>query len=433
MLIAIAAHLCFGIFALPSLLLLDDIDRKELERIAKAREETQEQLKQQQKEMRVRVRTEELPQPEEREKPEEEKKEERAEKVDLDKKVVEQVTNEETPEDAEFVSMEANKVDEERRARETTLKQVLPGNEMPQEIEDTGSPDPDVERDSKDEDPAEASEQLAAAVPKQSSSPTPDQAERRVEKDVTQKPDETTPKKVTEDGAYKVEEESSPVVKQESKDGPRAKVDPRKLFGPPSETDYERVFGEAEPKPKSDGSGEKRRRLFSDYAEKQKKIRASLENMIPEIQPGNHTAVNADRAVYAGYISSLHRRIHQRWANEFLMTVATRFPANSPMHDPNLSTKLEFIIDAQTGEFEEVTIVEASGVMMFDSEAVATAWSIGKRPNPPPQIVSPDGNVYIHWTFWRDGRQCGVFGASVYLMQRDEGGVPRRQRTDLPK
>ena len=28
---------------------------------------------------------------------------------------------------------------------------------------------------------------------------------------------------------------------------------------------------------------------------------------------------------------------------------------------------------------------------------------------------SPDGKAYIHWTYWRDQRQCGVFGVKVFI------------------
>jgi hypothetical protein len=27
--------------------------------------------------------------------------------------------------------------------------------------------------------------------------------------------------------------------------------------------------------------------------------------------------------------------------------------------------------------------------------------------------------VYLHWNFWRDQRQCGVFGASIFLVEKD--------------
>jgi hypothetical protein len=47
--------------------------------------------------------------------------------------------------------------------------------------------------------------------------------------------------------------------------------------------------------------------------------------------------------------------------------------------------------------------------------------------------VSPNGKIYVHWTFYRDGRQCGVFGASIYLMTTDAEGRVTREKTDMPK
>ena len=113
--------------------------------------------------------------------------------------------------------------------------------------------------------------------------------------------------------------------------------------------------------------------------------------------------------------------------------IDTQYPRSHPLQNPNLSTTLEFVIDARSGEFEAVTIVKGSGEMLFDAEAISVAWAIGPRPNPPPQIVSPNGKIYVHWTFWRDGRQCGVFGASIYLMLTDSEGRVMKTRTDMPK
>ncbi|CAN0386235.1 unnamed protein product, partial [Laminaria digitata] len=370
----------------------------------------------------------EKPRPEEKEdekKPDEEPKKEAIVEPEAEKRVkieipvektVEQVTNEEEPTEAKFVSSQANKVEEETRAVDTTLKDVIPSNTPTEIIDDAGSPDPDTQRSDRNEDPAMASDAMAMAVKQQTSS---ERNEPERSKDVEKQTVEDREKNqdVSEDGVRKVEEETtSPVVKDENNDGPKAKVDPKRLFGPPSVTDYERVFGDDQPNPKSDGSGKKRRRMFTRHAEKQRALKGSLENMIPEIKPGNHTSVNAHRSVYAGYISSLHRRIHARWANQFLVMLDTQYPRSHPLQNPSLSTTLEFKIDARTGEFESIIPVQGSGELMFDAEAISVAWGIGPRPNPPPQIVSPDGKIYIHWTFWRDGRQCGVFGASIYLM-----------------
>lgn len=442
--VALICHALFLVFALPVVLRVEPSDYKKRE------------PKPQEQEMRIVVRSvtpEEIPEkievpldmkeffsqtddvPEKQKPPEEDLEKLEEIEIDIEKKTVEQVTNEERPEEAKFLSSQDNKTEKETRAKETTLKEVLPSNEKTAEQEDTGSPDPDVERSDRDEDPAEQSQALAMAVKQRSTSENQNSSESS-QKEAEKAPDETKQNlDKSEDGVKKYEEDSSktPVVKNNDSDGPPSKVDPKRLFGPPSLTDYERVYGDESPKPKSDGSGKERRRLFSNYAEKQRALKGSLENMIPEIQPGNHTSVNAHRSVYAGYIGALHRRIHARWANQFLVTVDTQYPRSHPLQNPNLETVLEFVIDARSGKFETVTIVKGSGEMLFDAEAISVAWSIGPRPNPPPQIVSPNGKIYVHWTFYRDGRQCGVFGASIYLMTADSEGRIIREKTDMPK
>ena len=445
--VALICHALFFAFALPVVLRVEPLEYDPKPRDQKANED---------KEMRVVVRTftpEELPEkikipldkkeffsqtddvPEDQKPPEEDLEKLEDIEIDIEKKTVQQVTNEERPEEAKFLSDQDNKTEKETRAEETTLKEVLPSNERTPEQDDAGSPDPDVERSDRDEDPAEKSEAIAMAVKQRSTSQNKDASESSQEK--TERAPEETKQNLekSEDGVKKYEEETSksPVVKNNDSDGPPSKVDPKRLFGPPSVTDYERVYGDESPKPKSDGSGKERRRLFSNYAEKQRALKGSLENMIPEIQPGNHTSVNAHRSVYAGYIGALHRRIHARWANRFLVMIDTQYPRSHPLQNPNLSTTLEFVIDARSGEFEAVTIVKGSGEMLFDAEAISVAWAIGPRPNPPPQIVSPNGKIYVHWTFWRDGRQCGVFGASIYLMLTDSEGRVMKTRTDMPK
>ena len=430
---ALVVHGLFFVFALPQLLKADPQDAPQ-EKAAKAPEE-----------MRVTVRSMPRPEPEPREKEEEpepkpaepepvepEPEVKVAEVIPIDRKVVEQVTNAQRPTEAQFVSDKDNKTARETRAKETTMKEVLPSDTPTPELEDTGSPDPDVERDSKDEDPAQASEALAMAVKQPTSSPRDERERARDTPEQKTQPSEARPPE--EDGQLKPDEQTeSPVIKQKPTDGPRAKVDPKRLFGPPSVSDYERVFGKEAPTPKSAGDGKKRRRLFANHAEKQRALKGSLENMIPEIQPGNHTSVNAHRSVYVGYINALHRRIHARWAGRFLIMLDTQYPRSHPMQDPTLGVTLEFVIDAKTGEFEEVTVVQTSGQLQFDAEAITTAWAIGPRPNPPPQIVSQNGKIYVHWTFWRDGRQCGVFGASIYLMLKDKDGNTFRSQTDMPE
>ena len=67
------------------------------------------------------------------EKKEEKKEPEEFEKKDLNRKAVVQQTNEQVPEEAQYLSQEANKTDKETRARKTTTENVAPGK--PQEVD----------------------------------------------------------------------------------------------------------------------------------------------------------------------------------------------------------------------------------------------------------------------------------------------------------
>ena len=362
----------------------------------------------------------------------------------LNRKVVIQETNEQQPTKAEYLSEQANATLEQTRAEQTTMKDVLPGKPAPEPPDDAGQPDPDPVRDTRDEDAARATQRpqeiaMSVPTPKPSRELSPPQA-KAPPQDKAPPDSSKEPLKESDDGpmVYKdLRKNKDELVKvdPDATDSPlvrkpdptarpqRGRPDPNTIFNAPQVADYERAFGQKDDAPTTEQPQNKRRRMFSNIKRRQQNLKASLENMIPEIQPGNHTSVNAHPAVYAGYIASLHRKIHARWADDFLMALDTSYPRDHPMQDPKLGVTLEFVIQAKSGKFEAVNIVRSSGLLMFDAEAIDTAWAIGDRPNPPPQIISPNGKIYIHWTFWRDGRQCGVFGASILLLTEDGSRV----------
>ena len=381
--------------------------------------------------MRVTVRTHEDPVVPPKEDPEVEPPEEKPlEPEELEeprarRKIVEQVTNEVRPEEANYVSPQDNSTPEETRATETTYEDVIPSNEPPDKPDEAAGPEVDPNPDVDVEDAPNEPEQVAMAVNKPDATLDPEPTDAKPKEDAhVHEPTES----IDESSPLEAKERSS----KDDRPDTDVKVDPKKLFGQPSLSDYEKVLGKNDPDPSTLEPTKKRRRLFRNLAERQKLVKGSLENFIVEIQPGNHTAVNAHRAIYAGYINSIHRRIHKRWADGFLITIDTTYPRSDPLQNPSLNTTLEFIIDASTGEFDAVNLVRSSGEYMFDAEAVATAWAVGKRPNPPPQIVSPNGKIYLHWNFWRDGRQCGVMTVSVFLKKVDEEGRVISTETDRP-
>lgn len=345
------------------------------------------------------------------------------------KKIVVQETNAKTPpKPTRYVSDQANRTEVETRARKTTMADALPGKTVPDQLKEATSPDPTPSQDarheqSKPEPPTKKTkpqQELAMAIkrprplpdrpkppdlPKTTPSPTP--------------PERPAPERpITPDGALPKTDPSRDPVVQPDPSPARPKLSPRDLFDV-NPSDYNKVFGERKPSHDTYTPNRRRMKMFGRLDERQRALKASLENMIPEIQAGNHTSVNAHPSVYAGYIQSIHRRIHARWADTYLSILDTQYPRSHPLQDPALNVTIEFVIDAQSGEFEKVTIVHSSGQLQFDAEAIAVVQGIGKRPNPPPQIISANGKVYIHWNFFRDGRQCGVFHAHVYLRTGD--------------
>jgi hypothetical protein len=350
--------------------------------------------------------------------------------VELQKDVL-QENNSETPTEAKFVSDNANKVEEETVAEETTFVEALPGDSVPEDVAEATTPTPDVENvagddapEAPDAPPEEPAAEVAMAVkpPIADTKPPVETFGPISEEWKESQPDPEAP---GERPPVEQPPVDSPVVKKKPDD---PKLDPNQMKGlfNPTVGEVAKIYAD-------DPIGEvrptrRKRRVLARHAKRQRLMRASLENMISEVKPGNHTSVNAQKAVYAGYIGAIHRRIHARWANQYLPMLDTRQTFDPQLSDPTLMTKLEFVIDADSGEFEAVNVVKSSGVLAYDAEAIDTAWSIGRRPNAPAPLVSPNGKVYVHWSFWRDGRQCGVFGAAVYIVNKDGS----RKKTDAP-
>ena len=76
-------------------------------------------------------------------------------------------------------------------------------------------------------------------------------------------------------------------------------------------------------------------------------------------------------------------------------------------------------------------IVKTSGITAFDIaalDAVDRAQPFGPAPG---AIVSPDGNVYLHWEFHRDEVfACSTQGARPFILNTP--GRPRKRRSRPP-
>ena len=369
--------------------------------------------------------------PEEEE--EEEPSEDPPEDTPLDRYAVDQVTDDEEPDEADHVSDEAHRTEEETIAEVTTTEDVEPEDD-PEAMEQEA----DTEREIAMHTPEEEFEEPDLVDAEEF-----DEPEEFDESEELDEPEELDEQPDTEEFQDLSPEDSEP---QEAiaEDETREYRDPNEMFLAADSSDEvseveqpaerESIFEQdaatarevLERKPGTSGEERPRRgrRLLSNWRDNEAAMRANLENFVPHIQPGNHTSVNARAAAHASYIARIHRNIHPKWAESFIPRMSRNFSSSDPINDQSLEVVVEIVIDASSGEVVETGRARPSGHDLFDAEASNIARAVGPQPDPPESIVSPDGKVYIHWTFWRDQRRCGTFGASIYRLQ--ESGEQRR-------
>ena len=104
------------------------------------------------------------------------------------------------------------------------------------------------------------------------------------------------------------------------------------------------------------------------FQQKQARLQAALENFIPEVKPGNQTALNTRAAPFAAYITRMHRSIHQLWGFGQMEDWDEK-PGSSPYNNPNLLTTLELVLNGD-GTIDKVTVVKASGYLPYDAAAI---------------------------------------------------------------
>ena len=145
--------------------------------------------------------------------------------------------------------------------------------------------------------------------------------------------------------------------------------------------------------------------------------KSAIENYVPHVKASNVTALNTRAAPFASYLNAMHQRIHVIFADEFLVALDQR-PKNDPINNYEMHTELELIMNQTDGSVITMGVIKTSGVTAFDInalEAVNKASPFGK---PPAEIVSPDGNVYVHWEFYRDPNYaCSTYFARPIILK----------------
>jgi TonB family protein len=144
--------------------------------------------------------------------------------------------------------------------------------------------------------------------------------------------------------------------------------------------------------------------------------KSALENYVPSVRPGNQTALNTGRSAFASYLIAMHKRIHPIFADSFLGSL-DQLPATHPLNDPRLRTEIEIILEQKSGDLVRMGVTNASGTVAFDIAALESVRRAAPFGQPPPEVVSPDGNVYVHWAFRRNTEACSTFNARPFMLK----------------
>jgi len=144
------------------------------------------------------------------------------------------------------------------------------------------------------------------------------------------------------------------------------------------------------------------------------RYRSAIENYVPSVKPGDATALNTAANAFAGYLNQVHSRIHPIFADEFLASL-DQLPASHPMNDQKLVTAIEMVLEREEGRLVRRGVTHTSGITAFDISAIAAIERAAPFGTPPSEIVSPDGKVYVHWEFRRDGMACSTLYAQPII------------------
>ena len=161
------------------------------------------------------------------------------------------------------------------------------------------------------------------------------------------------------------------------------------------------------------------------------RYKSAIENYVPSVKPGNQTALNTAAVPFASYLNQIHSRIHPIFADTFLASLSA-LPSSHPMNDPNLITALEIVVDREEGRLVRRGVTRTSGITAFDISAIASVDRAAPFGAPPSEIVSPDGNVYLHWEFRRDDMACSTMFAHPFILNVQPKPAPVPATPPLP-
>jgi hypothetical protein len=152
--------------------------------------------------------------------------------------------------------------------------------------------------------------------------------------------------------------------------------------------------------------------------------RPAIENYVASVKLGNQTALNTAAVPFATYLNHIHNRLHPIFALSYL-DFLDGLPGSAGLHDNEMATNLEIVLSQANGSIVKMGVTRTSGVTAFDIAALDAVQRASPFGAPPPSIVSPDGNVYLHWEFHRNPLlACSTYFARPFLIKVPQKTAP---------
>jgi outer membrane biosynthesis protein TonB len=118
---------------------------------------------------------------------------------------------------------------------------------------------------------------------------------------------------------------------------------------------------------------------------------------------GDFTALNSDRALYYSFYSRIDDAIRPRWVNYVRATLYElernpRFNGNQVWGNQEWRSELEILLDRE-GNYESSILRTSSGVAKLDAAPSQAFRDAAQIQHPPPEMVKSDGKIHLYYSF----------------------------------
>jgi TonB family protein len=114
-------------------------------------------------------------------------------------------------------------------------------------------------------------------------------------------------------------------------------------------------------------------------------------NDLLNLPTADRLALNTQKIQFAGYLNRIRRLVNFYW-DQNLQNLPTAARAN--LSRAAYQTEVFVVLDGRGG-LESVEITQSSGSRPLDNAVVRAFQIAGPFPNPPEQLIAPDGRVYL--------------------------------------